>query len=47
LSIAIQLRYGDQAPEVVYTIIENGRLDRGMPVWKGVLTDDVVWRIFT
>ena len=30
-----------------YVTINNGRLDLGMPVWKGVLPEDVMWRIFT
>ena len=42
-----QAALGDQAREVAYTIIEDRRLDRGMPGWKGGLTDDVMWRIFT
>lgn len=40
-------RYGDQASSVYYETVINGRLDLGMPVWRGVLTDDVLWRIFT
>jgi mono/diheme cytochrome c family protein len=43
----LKLRYGDDAPEVFYTTINNGRLELGMPVWKGVLSEDVMWRIFT
>jgi len=27
--------------------MSRGRPDKGMPVWKDVLSDDVLWRIFT
>jgi mono/diheme cytochrome c family protein len=43
----LTLRYGQQAPKVYYETVSHGRLDKGMPVWKGVLSDDVLWRIFT
>jgi len=43
----LQIRYGDDAIVVFYTTINNGRMDKGMPVWKGVLTEDVMWKIFT
>jgi len=43
----LKVRYGDDAPAVFYTTINNGRLELGMPVWKGVLSEDVMWRIFT
>jgi mono/diheme cytochrome c family protein len=43
----LNLRYGQQAPRVFYETVSNGRLDRGMPVWKTVLSDDVLWQIFT
>jgi len=43
----LNLRYGQQAPRVFYETVSNGRLDKGMPVWKTVLSDDVVWQIFT
>jgi mono/diheme cytochrome c family protein len=32
---------------VFYTTINNGRMDKGMPVWKGVLSEDMMWKIFT
>lgn len=41
------IRYGDKAPTVFYETVSTGRTDVGMPFWKGVLTDDVLWRIFT
>jgi mono/diheme cytochrome c family protein len=43
----LRIRYGDKAPEVFLTTISTGRPDKGMPVWKGVLSDEVLWRIFT
>jgi mono/diheme cytochrome c family protein len=43
----LKLRYQAQAPRVFYEVVSNGRLDKGMPVWKSVLSEDVVWRIFT
>lgn len=43
----LTLRYGDDAPAVFYTTLNTGRLDKGMPPWKGVLSDETMWRIFT
>jgi mono/diheme cytochrome c family protein len=43
----LKLRYGGEAPKAFYESVSRGRLDKGMPVWKGVLSDDVLWRIFT
>jgi mono/diheme cytochrome c family protein len=43
----LNLRYGQQAPRMFYETVSNGRLDKGMPVWKTVLSDDVLWQIFT
>lgn len=43
----LKLRYGDEAPKVFFETTSTGRLDKGMPVWKDVLSDDVLWRIFT
>ena len=43
----LQRRYGDDAISVFYTTINNGRMDKGMPVWKGVLEEDVMWKIYT
>jgi len=41
------IRYGDNASTVFYETVTMGRMDVGMPVWKGILTDEVLWRIFT
>ena len=43
----LHIRYGDDAISVFYTTVNNGRLDKGMPVWKGVLSDQVLWKIYT
>ena len=43
----LNIRYGDDAISVFYATVNNGRLDKGMPVWKGVLSDQVLWTIFT
>lgn len=43
----LRIRYGDNAIAVFYTTINDGRMDKGMPPWKGVLKEEVVWRIFT
>jgi mono/diheme cytochrome c family protein len=43
----LKLRYQAQASRIFYDAVSNGRMDKGMPVWKSVLSDDVVWRIFT
>ena len=43
----LKLRYQSQAASVFYETVSNGRLEKGMPVWKAVLSDDVVWQIFT
>jgi len=43
----LQRRYGDDAISVFYTTINNGRMEKGMPVWKGVLDEDTMWKIYT
>ena len=43
----LSLRYGAQAPRAFYEAVTNGKLDKGMPVWKTVLSDDALWQIFT
>jgi mono/diheme cytochrome c family protein len=43
----LHIRYGDDAISMFYTTVSNGRLDKGMPVWKGVLPDETLWKIFT
>ena len=43
----LKRRYGDEALTTFYTTVNNGRMDKGMPIWKGVLPDDILWRIYT
>ena len=43
----LYIRYGENASTVFYETVSTGRMDMGMPVWKGILTDDVLWRMFT
>ena len=43
----LRIRYADDAISVFYTTVNNGRMDKGMPVWKGVLSDQVLWKIYT
>ena len=43
----LRIRYGDDAIAVFYKTINNGRMEKGMPVWKGVLTEETMWKIFT
>ena len=40
-------RYGDGATQMFYTTVNNGRMEKGMPVWKGVLPEETMWRIYT
>ena len=40
-------RYQERMPAVFYQTVTTGRADKGMPSWKGVLEDDVLWTIFT
>jgi len=43
----LKVRYGQEAPQAFYQAVSHGRADKGMPVWKGVLSDETLWRIFT
>jgi len=43
----LKIRYGDDAIVVFWTTVHTGRMDKGMPVWAGVLADDTLWRIYT
>jgi mono/diheme cytochrome c family protein len=43
----LTIRYGDDAIAVFWTTVHTGRMEKGMPVWGGVLPDDKLWRIFT
>jgi mono/diheme cytochrome c family protein len=43
----LKIRYGDNAVDVFWSTVRGGRMDKGMPVWGGVLPEDTLWRIFT
>ena len=43
----LKIRYEDDAISVFYTTVNNGRMEKGMPPWKGVLGEASMWRIFT
>lgn len=43
----LRIRYGDAAIPTFYATVSTGRLDKGMPVWKGVLSDEILWKIYT
>ena len=43
----LTLRYGQQAPEVFAEAMSKGRPDKGMPIWKGALSDEALRRILT
>ncbi|MFO1321451.1 MAG: c-type cytochrome [Burkholderiales bacterium] len=43
----LNLRYGDDAITTFYRTVNNGRLEKGMPVWKGVLSEETLWKIYT
>jgi len=43
----LSLRYGREAPRMFWETVTKGKLDKGMPIWKPVLSDDALWQIFT
>jgi len=43
----LNIRYGDDAITAFLKTVTEGRLDKGMPVWKGVLPDETLWKIYT
>lgn len=43
----LNIRYGDAAINLFWTTINNGRMEKGMPVWKEAISDDIKWRIYT
>lgn len=43
----LNLRYGDYAMSTFYATVQNGRPPKGMPPWKGILEDDIIWKIYT
>lgn len=43
----LNIRYGDDAIDLFWSTVNNGRMDKGMPVWKDAISDDIKWRIYT
>lgn len=43
----LRRRYEDRMTEVFYKTVNEGRVDKGMPVWKGVIEEEVMWTIYT
>jgi len=43
----LKIRHEGDAISVFYTTFNNGRVEKGMPIWKGVLSEDVMWQIYT
>jgi mono/diheme cytochrome c family protein len=43
----LNIRYGDDAINLFWTTINNGRMEKGMPIWKEAISDDIKWRIYT
>jgi len=43
----LRIRVGEDAIAVFYKTVSTGRPEKGMPVWKGVLPDETLWKIFT
>ena len=43
----LRIRYGDDAIAVFLKTVSTGRPEKGMPVWRGVLPDETLWKIFT
>jgi len=42
----LRVRYGDDMPTVFRTTIMQGRTDKGMPAWDGVLEEETISRIY-
>lgn len=43
----LQLRYGENARATFWTTVHEGRLSKGMPAWKELLTDDALNNVYT
>jgi mono/diheme cytochrome c family protein len=43
----LNIRHRNDAIVVFYNTTNNGRMDKGMPVWKGILSEEVMWKIYT
>ncbi|MGD8478259.1 MAG: c-type cytochrome [Burkholderiales bacterium] len=43
----LNARYGEYAISTFYTTTHQGRPQKGMPSWEGILDDDTLWKIYT
>jgi mono/diheme cytochrome c family protein len=43
----LTIRYDKDAIMTFWQTVQKGRMEKGMPVWGGVLPDEVLWKIFT
>jgi len=43
----LKLRYDNEAVNAYWETVTKGRMDKGMPIWKGVLPDETLWKIYT
>jgi polar amino acid transport system substrate-binding protein len=43
----LKLRYGEKADEIFYATVTQGRPNAGMPSWREVLSDEVIWKVKT
>jgi mono/diheme cytochrome c family protein len=43
----LNIRYGNDASAMFWSTVAAGRLDKDIPVWKSVLPDDTLWKIYT
>jgi mono/diheme cytochrome c family protein len=43
----LRIRYGNDAILTFRATVANGRPDKGMPPWQGVLSDELQWKIYT
>jgi polar amino acid transport system substrate-binding protein len=41
----LRLRYGDSWRDMLLSTVERGRPERGMPSWKGTLSDETISKI--
>jgi len=43
----LNIRYGQDMIVTFWNTVQKGRMDKGMPVWGGVLPDETLWKIYT
>ncbi len=43
----LRLRYGDDMWNVFHATVTHGRLEKGMPVWGGILDEHTIERIYS